>query len=86
MDLAPEERIRFPEGCFEWLAKPCITSYRHQRKHGSKRRQNVSPSRLKGILSEQQERCAPSGVPLLFDRKLERRRKVVTACIRFIPR
>ncbi len=36
----------------------------------SKRRQGLSPKRLKDILSKQGERCALSGARLLFDREL----------------
>jgi hypothetical protein len=36
----------------------------------AKRRQKVTPARLKELLSRQRERCALSGAPLLFDRKL----------------
>jgi hypothetical protein len=51
--------------------EPTATPYQLSplgRKWASKRRQNVLPTKLKEMLSEQGERCALSGAPLLFDK------------------
>lgn len=52
--------------------EPTATPYQLSplgRKWASKRRQNVSPTKLKEMLNQQGERCALSGAPLLFDKE-----------------